>query len=69
MSFQTELKVTLLVRLTKTGHYSNLTVFPAIYLNGDDPGDAAWTRQLDNITFALDNYGLDHVGGVTVGNE
>lgn len=48
---------------------SNLTIYPAIYLNQEDPNDEAWTRQVDNITFALDAYGTEHVSGITVGNE
>ncbi|KAN0064858.1 hypothetical protein ACQY0O_001915 [Thecaphora frezii] len=48
---------------------TNLTIFPAIYLNSEDPGDTAWQRQLNNITWAFDNYGLDHVGGIAIGNE
>ncbi|EST07370.1 Glycoside hydrolase, family 17 [Kalmanozyma brasiliensis GHG001] len=47
----------------------NLTIYPAIYLDLSDPGDVAWTRQLDNITFALDNFGTSNVGGISVGNE
>lgn len=47
----------------------NLTIWPAIYLDQSDPGDAAWNRQVANITFALDNFGTNHVGGISVGNE
>ncbi len=53
------------IQRTKT----NLTIYPAIYLDQSDPGDAAWNRQVANITFALDNFGTDHVGGISVGNE
>ncbi|GAC94280.1 potential glycosyl hydrolase [Pseudozyma hubeiensis SY62] len=47
----------------------NLTIYPAIYLDSSDPGDVAWTRQVNNITFALDNFGTNHIGGISVGNE
>lgn len=47
----------------------NLTIWPAIYLDQTDPNDAAWNRQVANITFALDNFGTSHVGGISVGNE
>ncbi|CBQ71356.1 conserved hypothetical protein [Sporisorium reilianum SRZ2] len=47
----------------------NLTIWPAIYLDQSDPNDAAWNRQVANITFALDSFGTDHVGGISVGNE
>ena len=47
----------------------NLTIWPAIYLDQSDPNDAAWNRQVANITFALDSYGTDHIGGISVGNE
>ena len=53
------------IQLTTT----NLTIWPAIYLDQSDPGNAAWNRQVANITFALDNYGTDHIGGISVGNE
>ncbi|GAC76271.1 hypothetical protein PANT_20c00034 [Moesziomyces antarcticus T-34] len=53
------------IQRTKT----NLTIYPAIYLDQSDPNDAAWTRQVDNITFALDSFGTDHIGGISVGNE
>ncbi|PWN47378.1 glycoside hydrolase [Violaceomyces palustris] len=53
------------IQETKT----NLTIFPAIYLNQEDPNDAAWDRQVNNITIALNAYGTTNVGGVTVGNE
>lgn len=47
----------------------NLTIYPAIYLDSSDPGDVAWNRQVANITFALDSFGTDHIGGISVGNE
>ncbi|SNX87791.1 uncharacterized protein MEPE_06502 [Melanopsichium pennsylvanicum] len=47
----------------------NLTIWPAIYLDQSDPDDAAWNRQVANITFALDKFGTDHIGGISVGNE
>ncbi|KAJ1024125.1 hypothetical protein NDA16_002964 [Ustilago loliicola] len=47
----------------------DLTIYPAVYLDSSDAGDVAWTRQVDNITFALDHFGTDHIGGVSIGNE
>jgi len=38
------------------------------YVVRDDNG-AAYTRQRDAIKAALQTYGADHVGGITVGNE
>lgn len=53
------------IERTKT----NLTIWPAIYLDQTDPGNAAWNRQVANITFALDNFGTGHIGGISIGNE
>ncbi|KAG9102424.1 hypothetical protein FS749_000014 [Ceratobasidium sp. UAMH 11750] len=44
----------------------NLEVFVGIYVNDDD---TAYTRQRDLIKDAITTYGVDHIAGVTVGNE
>ncbi|KAI0267803.1 glycoside hydrolase family 17 protein [Gloeopeniophorella convolvens] len=46
----------------------NLTVFLGNY-NVPTDGGAAYVRQRDEITAALQTYGTDHIGGITVGNE
>ena len=44
----------------------DMTIYPAIYV---DSNDAAFTEQLKAITDAFDDYGVDHVDGLAVGNE
>ncbi|KAG8734302.1 hypothetical protein FRC12_018565 [Ceratobasidium sp. 428] len=43
-----------------------IDVFVGIYVTDDD---TAYTRQRDLIKDAITNYGVDHIAGVTVGNE
>ncbi|KDN53120.1 glycoside hydrolase family 17 protein [Tilletiaria anomala UBC 951] len=50
------------IQRTKT----NLTIFPAIWINGDD---TIYSRGADAIISALQTYGTDHVAGISVGNE
>jgi exo-beta-1,3-glucanase (GH17 family) len=45
---------------------TNLHVFPGIYIDGND---TTYTRQRDQLFQVLDQYGLDNVLGITVGNE
>ncbi|KAG9126231.1 hypothetical protein FRC07_004339 [Ceratobasidium sp. 392] len=44
----------------------NMQVFVGIYVTDDD---TAYTRQRDLIKDAITTYGVDHIAGVTVGNE
>ncbi|KAL5634135.1 hypothetical protein ACGC1H_006086 [Rhizoctonia solani] len=44
----------------------NLEVFVGIYVNEDD---TAYTRQRDTIKQAILDFGINHIAGVTVGNE
>ncbi|KIY51722.1 glycoside hydrolase family 17 protein, partial [Fistulina hepatica ATCC 64428] len=46
----------------------NMTVWLANYVDQDD-GGVAYVRQRDLIKEAIQTYGTDHIGGVTVGNE
>ena len=45
-----------------------MTVFLGNYNLPNDAG-VAYSRQRDTIKEALQTYGTDHVGGITVGNE
>ncbi len=45
-----------------------MTVFLGNYPVSTD-SDAAYDRQRDLIKSAIQTYGTDHIGGVTVGNE
>jgi exo-beta-1,3-glucanase (GH17 family) len=45
----------------------NLSVWLGNYVLPDD--DAGYTRQRDEINDAITKYGVDHVAGITVGNE
>ncbi len=45
-----------------------MTVFLGNYPVATDNG-TAYTRQRDEIKAALETYGTDHIGGITVGNE
>jgi len=45
----------------------DLSVFLGNYVLPDD--DAGYTRQRDEITQAIQTFGVDHVSGITVGNE
>jgi exo-beta-1,3-glucanase (GH17 family) len=45
---------------------TNLHVFPGIYIDGND---TTYTRQRDQLFQVLDQYGLDNILGITVGNE
>lgn len=46
----------------------NMTVWLGNYPIATDNG-AAYERQRDEIKAAIQTYGTDHIGGVTVGNE
>ncbi|KAK7033369.1 glycoside hydrolase family 17 protein [Favolaschia claudopus] len=46
----------------------NMTIWLGIYAVATDNG-AAYARQRDTIKAAVQKYGVDHVGGLTVGNE
>ncbi|KAG5730946.1 putative glucan endo-1,3-beta-glucosidase btgC, partial [Termitomyces sp. T112] len=46
----------------------NMTVWLGNYNVATDNG-AAYTRQRDEIKNAIQTYGTDHIGGITVGNE
>ncbi|KAJ3996235.1 glycoside hydrolase family 17 protein [Lentinula boryana] len=52
------------IQLTKV----NMTVFIANYPDATDDG-VAYNRQKSAIESAIQAYGTDHIGGVTVGNE
>ncbi|KAJ4482338.1 glycoside hydrolase family 17 protein [Lentinula aciculospora] len=52
------------IQLTKV----NMTVFIANYPDATDNG-VAYDRQKTAIESAIQAYGIDHIGGVTVGNE
>lgn len=45
-----------------------MTVWLGNYVVATD-NNAAYTRQRDLIKSAIQTYGTDHIGGVTVGNE
>lgn len=45
-----------------------MTVWLGNYNIATDNG-AAYTRQRDVIKNAIQTYGTDHIGGITVGNE
>ncbi len=45
-----------------------MTVYLGNY-NVPNDGGVAYTRQRDTIEDAIKTYGVDHVAGVTVGNE
>ena len=47
---------------------ANLTVWLANYVVATDNG-AAYQRQRDEIKSAIQTYGPDNIGGITVGNE
>lgn len=44
-----------------------MTVWLGNYPSATD--STAYTRQRDLITAAIQTYGTDHIGGITVGNE
>lgn len=44
----------------------NMTIWPAVYV---DSNDTAMTTQLQALGAALETYGTDHIGGITIGNE
>ena len=46
----------------------DMTVYLGNY-NVPNDNNAAYTRQRDAIKQAIQTYGVDHIGGVTVGNE
>lgn len=45
-----------------------MTVWLGNYAIATDNNDA-YARQRDTIKSAIQTYGIDHIGGVTVGNE
>jgi exo-beta-1,3-glucanase (GH17 family) len=46
----------------------DLTVYLGVYPIATDNG-TAYKRQRDVIVEAINTYGTDHIGGITVGNE
>jgi len=52
------------IKQTKT----NITLYPANYPIATDKG-AAYTRQKAELKDAITKYGVDNIGGITVGNE
>ncbi|UZJ56571.1 hypothetical protein CBS101457_005891 [Exobasidium rhododendri] len=49
----------------------NMTVFLASWLpqQTDDPNNATYLRQVSEVQAAITTYGVDHIDGITVGNE
>ncbi|EGG07014.1 family 17 glycoside hydrolase [Melampsora larici-populina 98AG31] len=44
----------------------DLSVWLGIFIDGND---TVYQRQMDAVTDAIKNYGVDHIAGITVGNE
>jgi exo-beta-1,3-glucanase (GH17 family) len=49
----------------------NMTVFLATWLpqQVDDPDNSTYLRQVSEVQTAIKNFGVEHVDGITVGNE
>lgn len=49
----------------------NMTVFLATWVpqSADDPDGSTYQRQVSEVQKAIQTFGVDHVDGVTVGNE
>ena len=49
----------------------NMTVFLATWVPqpADDPDGSTYNRQVSEVQSAIEKFGVDHVDGITVGNE